>query len=198
MQARTNPVPAPPDDPLEKLVGRMAAGQEGALGELYDATSPRVFGLTLRILGDRAAAEEATIDVYTQVWKQTGRYDPAKGTVLAWLLILGRSRAIDILRSRARRAEQESSFAASLDLSDPAPGPEQASSEAERARRVRLALRSLPGEQRAALEVVYFGGLSHREAAEALSQPLGTVKTRVRTGLATLHRALTPPPEGLA
>src|SRR5436309_5345456 len=123
VQARTNPVPAPPDDPLEKLVGRMAAGQEGALGELYDATSPRVFGLTLRILRDRAAAEEATIDVYTQVWKQTGRYDPAKGTVLAWLLILGRSRAIDILRSRARRAEQESSFAASLDLSDPAPGP---------------------------------------------------------------------------
>src|SRR5438093_5292775 len=112
----TGPGPAqiPTDDPLGPLVARVAGGSESALGELYDATSPRVFGLTLRILRDRAAAEEATIEVYTQVWKQTGRYDPAKGTVLAWLLILGRSRAIDILRSRARRAEQESSFAASL------------------------------------------------------------------------------------
>src|ERR1043165_151524 len=96
VQARTNPIPLPPDEPLESHVARMAAGHEGSLGALYDATSSRVFGLTLRILRDTAAAEEATIDVYTQAWRQASRYDSAKGTVMAWLLNLGRSRAIDV------------------------------------------------------------------------------------------------------
>jgi RNA polymerase sigma-70 factor, ECF subfamily len=187
-----------PVDPLGPLVARIAEGHEASVGALYDATNARVFGLALRIARDRAIAEEATIDVYTQVWRQAHRYQPSKGSVMVWLLSLARSRTIDALRSRLRKSEQETSIERGFDLTDPAPGPETASLEDERARTLRLALRSLPHEQRQALETVYFGGLTHTEAAETLRQPLGTVKTRVRMGLAALRRALHPAQDGLA
>ena|SRR5437867_2628300 len=198
LQTGPGPVQVPPDDPLGPLVALVAGGSESALGSLYDAASPRVFGLALRILRDRPAAEEATIDVFSQAWRQAGRYDAEKGTVLAWLLNLARSRAIDLLRSRAKQNELETALDGTFDLSDPEPGPERSSLEEERARRVRAAMSTLPSEQRRVLEVVYFSGLSHTEAAEALGQPLGTVKTRIRMGLSALRRALATAQEGLA
>jgi RNA polymerase sigma-70 factor (ECF subfamily) len=170
----------------------IARRSEAALAELFDATSPRVYGLARRILRDPAAAEEATLDVYAQVWRDAGRYDSGKGSVAAWLLTLARSRAIDLLRSRERRAETEAPLEPAEAMIDDAAGPEEASLESERARQVRRALAALPADQRRALEAAYFRGLSHTEVAAALGQPLGTIKTRIRTGLLALRRALGP------
>ncbi|MBI3447432.1 MAG: sigma-70 family RNA polymerase sigma factor [Acidobacteria bacterium] len=189
---------APPPDPLAPLISRIASGSEQALGALYDATSSRVFGLTLKILRDRPAAEEATIDVYAQVWREASRFDLRRGSALAWLLNLARSRAIDIYRSRSRQSGPEEPLVDILHIADPSPGPESASLEMERARNVRAALRSLPPEQRRAVEAAYFSGMSHSEVAEALGEPLGTVKTRIRAALATLRRALVASDRGIA
>jgi RNA polymerase sigma-70 factor (ECF subfamily) len=168
----------------------MSVGDEQALELFYDATSARVFGLALQILRDRAAAEDATLEVFTQVWKQAGRYDPSKGGPLGWLLMLARTRAIDLMRSRGRTASREESLQAAISIADGSSGPEATTIEQEDAARVRSALAKLPIEQREALLAAYFAGMSHSEVAKALGQPLGTVKTRIRAGLQQLRRLL--------
>lgn len=192
MTARTMPAtdfPAP-EDPLAKTLERVCARDASALDELYRATSGRVFGLALRILRDRSLAEEAALDAYVQVWREADRYDPEKGSVSAWLFTLARTRAIDLLRSRARRADREQPLEDALDVADIVPSPETSADTSRDAERVRRALTRLPREQRRALLAAYFGGLTHREAAEALGEPLGTVKTRIRAGLEALRREL--------
>jgi RNA polymerase sigma-70 factor (ECF subfamily) len=181
-------------DSLGSLMTAVAAGDRAAFRALYDATSARVLGLALQVLRDRAAAEEALVDVYAQVWRQASRYDPEKGSVLTWIATIARTRAVDVRRCRSRAAGRE----ASVDevrleaVRDTGPDPSDASADVERARLVRGALAALPREQRRALEAAFFGGLSHSEIADALGQPLGTVKTRIRSGLAALRRALAP------
>lgn len=175
---------------LERLMEEVAAGDEGALGALYDSTSRRVFGLVLNILRDHHAAQEVTLDVYTRVWQQARRFDASRGSAEAWLLTLAHNQAIDRQRSLRRRAARESPLEPEFDLPDPQPDPEAASSDADLALRVRRALRSIPEEQRRAIVAAYFDGLSHTEVAEALGQPLGTIKTRIRSGLLALRRAL--------
>ena len=179
-----------PQGGLASVVARVAAGDERAVGTLYDLTSRRVFALTLRILRDRGAAEEATLDVFTQVWKQADRYEPSKGTPLGWLLTMARTRAIDLVRSRGRHTDREARLDEATAIPDRGRSPEDAGRDAEDARRVRRALAVLPAEQREALVAAYFGGLSHTEVASALGQPLGTVKTRIRSGLIHLRRLL--------
>jgi RNA polymerase sigma-70 factor (ECF subfamily) len=183
-------------DPLAELVRRAAEGEEAALAELYDATSRRVYGLARKILRDRESAEEATLDAYLQLWRQAGCYDPSRGDVLGWLLTLTRSRAIDLLRTRSRRENHEEGLARAHALSDPGWDPERASAASERAEQVRVALAALPAEQRDVIEAAYFEGLSHSEVASSLGQPLGTVKTRIRSGMSTLRRLLEEGPEG--
>lgn len=168
----------------------VAAGDQVALGLLYDATCRRVFGLALSILRDRDAAQEATLDVYLRVWQQARRFDPSRGRAATWLLTLAHHQAIDRLRLRRRQTMREVPLEPEFELPDPQPGPEETSRDADSARRVRLALQSIPEEQRRAIVAAYFDGLSHTEVAEALGQPLGTVKTRIRTGMAALRRAL--------
>lgn len=172
------------------LIRRIASGDEGAVGELYDATSRPVFGLALRILNDPSAAEEVTLEVYTQVWRQASAYDPRRGTPSAWLLTIARSRAID----RFRSTEQTRRRADTLDVVESAPatgsGPEANAADAERRIHVRNALESLPAEQRDVIELAYFGGLSHTEISARLGQPLGTVKTRTRLAMMRLRDAL--------
>jgi RNA polymerase sigma-70 factor (ECF subfamily) len=189
---------APHADPLRAFVAELSTGDEAALGSIYDATCRRVFGLALRIVRDRLAAEEVVHEVYAQVWRQADRYDAAKGTVATWLLTLTRSRAIDVLRTRERLQGRFESLPDSLELCDSSPDPEQRSEERERAPSVRQALKRLPREQRQVLEAAFFDGLSHSEVARALGAPLGTVKTRIRTGLEAIRRALEPAKEGLA
>jgi RNA polymerase sigma-70 factor, ECF subfamily len=182
----------PRTDPLGDLMPAVAAGDQSAFRALYDATAGRVLGLALQVLRDRAAAEEALVEVYAQVWRQAARYDPEKGSVLSWIATIARTRAVDVRRGRSRALERR----ATLDevelaaLCDAGPGPVDATADGERARLVRAALDALPREQRRALEAAFFGGLSHSEIAEALGQPLGTVKTRIRSGLAALRAAL--------
>jgi RNA polymerase sigma-70 factor (ECF subfamily) len=173
------------------LIRRIATGDQSALADLYDAMSRQVYGLALRILSDTGAAEEVTLEVFTQVWKQAGLFDLSRGTPSAWLCTLARSRAIDRLRSGAqerRRAEPIETVAATaaVDTVD----PETSAVDAERRVRVRAALDKLPPDQREAIELAYFGGYSHTEIAEQLGQPLGTVKTRIRLAMVRLREAL--------
>ena len=187
-------------DPLDKesnwaaLLQRVVAGDQLALAELYDATSPLVFGLALRILGERAAAEDTVVEVYTQVWIRANTYDPQRGTPLSWLLTLTRSRAIDLLRARNRTQAAEPPLEATRNLQSAAPDPEETSMTAERSCFVRRALESLNEDQRQAIELAYFAGLSHTEIAARLGQPLGTVKTRIRAGMMRLRELLGPLP----
>ena len=189
---------AGPDDALVALLARVAVRDESALGELYDRTSTRVYGLALRVLRDPAAAEEATLDVYHQVWRQADRYEPERGAPLGWLLTLGRTRAIDLARSRARSSRREDDLERALDMVDPSTGPDVRSADAQDAARVRRAIAQLPPGPREAILAAYFTGMSHTEVAAALGVPLGTIKTRIRTGLVQLKRILSEPGDSVS
>ena len=171
------------------LVQRAAVGDQTGLAELYDATSHLVFGLALRILGDRTEAEDAVVEVYAQAWRSAHSYDPHRGTPASWLLTLTRSRAIDMLRARRRERATDPIESAGAVQAD-TPTPEDATAEAERQHLVRRALQELNSEQRHAIELAYFAGLSHTEIAVQLGQPLGTIKTRIRLGMMRLRESL--------
>ena len=176
---------------LVDVIRRVASADQVALGELYDATSPAVFGLVRRIVGDFSVAEEVTIDVYTQVWRLASAYSEEKGSPLTWLLMLARSRAIDHLRSRARRVkEQERPIEVAFDHSHPDPDPETAAISGNRRQIVRDILADLGLEQFTLLQLAFFEGLSHGEIAAKTGIPLGTVKTRIRTGMMRMRELL--------
>ena len=180
------------------LVSRIAHGDDRALAQLYDNTSRLVYGLCLRMVKDPAAAEDITLETYLQLWRTAESYDPVRGTVLAWLLTVVRSRAIDWLRARkARRADLEDNLDGVVDLQDTRPNPESASIDAARARIIRDAMGELSAEQRHVIELAYFSGLSHSEIASHTGLPVGTVKTRIRLGMIRLRELLGPYAEGL-
>ncbi|MCY2959015.1 MAG: sigma-70 family RNA polymerase sigma factor [Planctomycetota bacterium] len=187
-----DPAPLPGSDELRIHVAQVARGDESALRQLYEELSPRVLGIARQILQDGAAAEDVVVEVFAQVWRQADRYDPAKGSVATWIGTLARTRSIDIRRSLQRHSTRASSLEADDvgKLLDPGEAPWLAAGDAERASTVRAALDRLPGEQRRALEAAFFGGLSHSEIAAALGAPLGTVKTRIRSGLSALRLTL--------
>ena len=178
---------------LVLLVRRIGASDESALAELYDATRTAVFGLARHVLGEDEAAEEATLDVYQQVWRDARRFDVRRGSVLGWLMNLARSRAIDTLRARGgalKRREQP--LEAARAAADPDLAPDESSWIRERRALVCAALEQLNAEERRALHCAFFLGLSHREIAEQLGHPLGTVKTRIRSGMIRLRKFLRP------
>jgi RNA polymerase sigma-70 factor (ECF subfamily) len=184
--------PGSREDPLVALVAEIADGDEAALRRLYDALAPRVLGICQRILRDGAIAEEAVIDVFAQVWRQAARYESGKGTVAMWVATLARTRAIDLRRQRSRHASREAALAGrELELfRDPGESPFVKAATGDRAERVQFALSRLPSEQRRAVEAAFFGGLSHTEIAAAFGQPLGTIKTRIRSALVALRTTL--------
>lgn len=184
------------DQGLMALIGRMAKGDQTALSALYDETSSLVYGLALRILRDQFAAEEVAIDVYSQAYSQASRYDPGKGAPTTWLLTLARSRAIDRLRAESRRRKQEEPLDTAAAIPSAEADPEMSSSSAELRRAVQIALSALTAEQRQAIEMAYYSGLSHSEIAAKLGQPLGTVKSRMRAGMILLRGHLRPLLEG--
>ena len=180
------------ENDLAALIARIARGDESALGALYDQTSSLVYGLAMRILKDRPAAEEVVIEVYMQVHRQAGHFDPARGGPSAWLVTLARTRAIDRLRADSKRRKLEEALERPEAIPAPTADPEEHSAAAELRRTVQTALASLAPEQRQAIEIAYYSGLSHSEIAQKLGQPLGTIKTRIRTGMMLLRELLRP------
>ena len=179
--------------PDASLLDGVRARDARALDRMYGRYASLVHGLALRIVQDAAEAEEVTQDVFVYVWQQVDRFDAARGNLTSWLVTLARSRSIDRLRSRgsqARRLEGLSREVEAEQASTPFEDPLEEVLLAERRRRVQRGLATLPREQRQALEIAYFEGLSHSEIAAKLGTPLGTVKTRIRQGMIRLRDAL--------
>lgn len=193
----SDPVPREPaapsaDTPDLLLVRAMAAGNERALGVLYDRWQPLLHSLIVHVVGDARDAEEVLEDAMWQAWRQAGTYDESRGGVRTWLATIARSRALDRVRVR-KAARQDVSIddaPAAADLVADSASPAEAAEAAELRVRVARALATLPPDQRETVEMAYFRGLSQTEIAEATGQPLGTVKTRARLALQKLRTAL--------
>lgn len=180
-------------DPAADLdaIKRLAAGDADALALLYDRHSRLVYSLAFRVLGDTLEAEEVVQDVFAQAWRQASRYDTSRGAVVAWLLMMTRSRAIDRVRSRRGLPPlAPDGWKGLAEMEDPSTGPEMATLTGEQIARLRAALDQLPLVQRTTIELAFYEGLTHVEIAERLEQPLGTVKTRIRLGLLKLRSAV--------
>lgn len=178
-----------PEQDWVTLVQAVAAGDQLALHELYEMAHRMVFTLIMRITANRETAEELTIDVFHDVWRRASRYDAANGTVLGWIMNQARSRAIDRLRFESRKkrspgGDEQSPAEVAADPLDVLELREQGES-------LRAALASLTQDERQAIETTFFAGLTHAEAAARLNQPLGTIKTRIRSGLHKLRHTLT-------
>jgi RNA polymerase sigma-70 factor (ECF subfamily) len=173
-----------------ELLAVCAGGDQTALASLYDQSSALVYSIALRMLADSGDADEVTIDVYHQVWRAARSYDSSRGSVTSWLVTLARNRAIDRLRSRAVRARTEEPLGQHADVPTFASGPDETTLAGERRQRILAAMAALSPEQREAIELAFFSGLTHAELADRLRQPLGTVKTRIRLGIMKLREQL--------
>jgi RNA polymerase sigma-70 factor, ECF subfamily len=169
---------------------RMARGDHEALAELYDRHGRLVFSLALRILRDQGDAEDIVQDVFSQAWRQAARYESSRGNVIAWLLNLTRSRAIDRLRGRRARPDTAAGDPAALEVPDLSQPVDEQIALSNQAARIRAAVDELSVLQRVAIELAFYEGLTHVEIAERLELPLGTVKTRIRQGLLKLKERL--------
>jgi RNA polymerase sigma-70 factor, ECF subfamily len=170
------------------LVQAIAAGDQLALHALYERAHRSVFTLAMRLTAIRETAEEVTIDVFHDVWRRASRYDPANGTVLGWIMNQARSRAIDRLRFDSRKKRGDG--AAVQPLAEAAADPCDVLEQREQRVALEKALVALTPREREAIEATFFGGFTHAEAAARLDQPLGTIKTRIRSGLHKLRHAL--------
>ena len=171
------------------LVRSVAAGDQLALHALYERAHRVVFTLTMRITGNRETAEELTLDVFYDVWRRASGYDPANGTVLGWIMNQARSRAIDRLRFEQRKKRVDPHANDSATAAEAAELPDVLELK-EQSRALQGALTVLTSDERQAIEATFFAGLTYAEAAARLNQPLGTVKTRIRSGLHKLRQAL--------
>jgi RNA polymerase sigma-70 factor, ECF subfamily len=176
----------------ESLIRLIVGSQTEALGELYDRYNRLVFGMARNAVSDQALAEEITQDVFMRVWNKASTYQAEQGKVVNWIAGITRNRAIDAFRHQKSLPEGTSLSLEDLPFFDP---PDSLNVEREietkfKKQRVQQALFQLPQEQRDVLALAYFRGYTHEEAAEALSQPLGTVKTRIRLGMQKLRHLL--------
>jgi len=175
------------------LLALVAKGDQQAFSQLYDHSSTLLFTLAVRILGNREEAAELLQDVYLEVWRKVSRYDVGRGTPVAWLVTLTKSRAIDRLRARAARgyrATNSLEAGTAMQVADPSPSPLETQADQELRIAVGTAVAGLPQAQQQAIELAYYEGLSHAEIAQRLNQPLGTVKTRIKLGMSKLRDGL--------
>lgn len=175
-----------PED--QALIDRIILGDEAALRELYQLLAPRAYAIALKVLKDPAEAEEVLQDTFLQVWRGATRFDPARASPDRWIATIVRTRAIDRLRQRSSRDRLLA--AAESVPSVKRPSPEDLLTTSQVGTRVRKALAELPTEQRRALELAYFEGLSQSEIATTTATPLGTVKTRMRLAMIKLAQTL--------
>ena len=164
-------------------VTAMRSGDQSALAELYDRYSSVVYAVALRVLGDSGAAEDVLQEVFLQLWRNPGAFDAARGSLGAWLAVITRNRSIDALRRRRPETDIEDVIVSV------APDLAAAADRSRAAEKVRGVLGSMPVPQRTALEMAYFEGMSHSEIASKTGEPLGTIKTRIRSGLLALRKA---------
>jgi RNA polymerase sigma-70 factor, ECF subfamily len=177
------------EDDWLQLVRAVAGGDERALHSLYEQTHRIVFTLVVRITADQETAEEVTLDVFYHVWRKASTYDPANGSVVGWIMNQARSRAIDRLRFDRRKKRVNTSpdgLQPTANIDD----PQQACLFQEESRLLRNALEILTPEERNAIETAFFSELTYEETAKQLDQPVGTVKTRIRSGMGKLREVL--------
>jgi RNA polymerase sigma-70 factor (ECF subfamily) len=176
----------------QQLVLSVAAGSSDALAALYDRHAETVFALARRVLNRLEDAEEVVQDVFSQVWRDAPKYEPHRATVAGWIVMLARTRAIDRLRARRARPDQAANIDPQNqpDLVSGEKDPEQTTIAGRDAEAVRGALRRLPETQRGLIELAYYEGLTQSEIAARTGLPLGTVKTRIRTAMASLLAVL--------
>lgn len=192
-----------PGTPLhedQKLVMAMARSDERAAAQLYDKYSAAMFALAVRIVGEGADAEDVVLDAFTQAWNNAARYDADRGSVLGWLTTMTRTRALDLVRGRGRRAKAVDTASRSMGddpvaVAGSAPSAVDLVELGERADAVNSAMSILSGQQRVAIELAFFEGLTHSEVAERLGEPLGTIKTRIRLGMQKLRDVLRDVPQ---
>ncbi|HKO05016.1 MAG TPA: sigma-70 family RNA polymerase sigma factor, partial [Candidatus Acidoferrales bacterium] len=170
--------------PDHSLVMRIVGRDESALAELYDRYGSLVYGVALRVLRDVSAAEEVLQDIFHRLWNVAGRFDPARGSLPAWLAVTARHRAIDRLRQREPATDSET---AAAEISLPFDLEEQVF-RGHMLERIRAALARMPESQRKLVELAYFEGLTHTELAERTGEPLGTIKGRLRAAVASLRK----------
>jgi len=176
--------------PDAMLVQQLLQRDVDAFEQLYDRHSRIVYTLVLRIVQQGSIAEEVVQDVFLQLWRNAARYDTRRGHFVPWLMALARNRALDHLRLKSERQRRREDQTEELPAVIDAPQFEQALDEKRRAERVRALMSSLNPQQKKAIELAYFEGLSHTEIAETLKEPLGTVKSWIRNGLLRLKEGL--------
>ncbi len=167
-----------------ELIAGVRAGREAAMAQLYDKYSGIVYSVALRVLGDTGAAEDVLQEIFMQLWRKPESFDASRGSLAAWLAVIARHRAIDALRKRKPETDiSEVVIADDLNL-------EEDAGRKLTIEKIRDALAGMPPEQRKAIELAFFEGLTHSEVAAKTGEPLGTVKTRIRTALQTLREVL--------
>jgi RNA polymerase sigma-70 factor (ECF subfamily) len=166
------------------LIAAVRSGNQEAMAQLYDRYSAVVYSVALRVLGETGAAEDVLQEIFMQLWRTPGAFDASRGNLAPWLAVITRNRAVDTLRKRRPQTEiTETIVSVEPDLA----------SQTDRGRvteKVRSVLKDMPAPQRQALEMAYFEGYSHSEISEKTGEPLGTIKTRIRTGLMLLRKAV--------
>jgi RNA polymerase sigma-70 factor, ECF subfamily len=176
------------DTPEDRLA-RIALGDKRAFAELYDATASRIFGLVRRLLVDPAQSEEVTQEIYLEIWQTAGRYKPERGSAMSWMLTMAHRRAVDRVRASQSSRERDSK----VGIRDYDREYDQVAEHVEitmEGARVKRALQDLTELQRQAVELAYYGGLTHSEISAELHVPVGTVKTRIRDGMIRLRDAM--------
>ncbi len=173
---------------LAELLAKIARGCESALGKLYDKTISQVYGLAAKILSSYDEADEVSLDVFNQVWQKSLEYSPDRGSPSAWLITLTRSRAIDKLRSGKKRRLLQDPLPDNLP--DNSGSPDEETETRQKRELIESALSELPASQRRSIELAYFHGMSQTEISAHLNEPLGTVKSWMRAGMAKLRQRL--------
>lgn len=179
-----------PDQRWSELIQKMAGGDQSSLAEFYNESNRLVFGLALRIVNDRSAAEEIVLDTYHQVWRQSRNFDPQRGKPSSWILMIARRRAIDQLRSSASAKQQQAPLEDAQLYPDGNESPEGIVLLGELQQMIHKALAQLNSKQRELIEIAFFSGQTQLEISDKLGIPLGTVKTRIRTGMLKLRELL--------
>jgi len=188
LYGRKTRVPVP-ESHWVALVRAIAEGDQQALHALFTESHRIVFTLIVRITGNRATAEELTLDVFHDVWRRASTYEPAAGSVVGWIMNQAQSRAIDRLRYETRKKRVTPELD-SVDVPTTAHGPQEAFDAREQGHLLQQALQVLTPGEREAIETAFFSELTYSETATRLNQPLGTVKTRIRSGLGKLRQVL--------